>query len=168
MIQADEIILEQVDSTHKVIIDNIWQYYELESSSYTRTDVDISGRFTSLESFLDRVGLQDTFECGFIIRYRGHIAGLLIIGDEFINGKPIKEFSDIYVLPKYRGCGIASQLISTIILISEDTWLICVFRKDEKALAFWRNTFARLPFDSVVENIPPENIDLHEFIISKR
>lgn len=168
MIQAEEIILEQVDSMRKELIDNLWQYYELESSFYNLTDVDISGRFTSLNSFLERVDRQDTFEWGYIIKYNGHIAGLLIIGDEYIHGEAVKEFSDIYILPKYRGCGIASHIIRTTILNSDHAWLICVFRKDEKGLAFWRNAFVRLPFDSVVENIPSEIDDLHEFIINKR
>lgn len=164
----NEIKLEQVNSDNKSVIDNVWQFYELESSWYSKHDVNAQGRFNSLDGFLQRVGCEDAFEWGFIVKYYANIAGLLIIGDEHIKGRPIREFSDIYILPKYRGLGIATHLINTIILNSDNPWLICILRNDLKAINFWRTTFARLPFYSVYENIPPEIEDLHEFIVNDR
>lgn len=168
MISDIDIHIEPIDSTNKMLIDNLWQFYELESSFYSKADVDASGRFTSLSDFLAHVDSKYAFSWGYIVRYQAQIAGFLIISDDFLDGKPIREFSDIYVLPKYRGLGIATQLISTVIFSADHPWLICAFRADNKAVNFWRNVFERLPFDSVSENSPPEIADLHEFIINDR
>ncbi|MEN0038788.1 MAG: GNAT family N-acetyltransferase [Cellvibrio sp.] len=166
MIFEVEINLEPVDAANKSIIDNLWQFYEFESSFWSKEDVDTYGRYGSLADFLARVGTADTFDWGYIIKYQNQLVGFLIVADEYIGGKSIREFADIYILPKYRGLGIATQLIRTTILNSDHPWLICVFREDTNALNFWRNTFARLPFNSVRENLPPEIATLHEFIIN--
>jgi predicted acetyltransferase len=163
-----DITLEAVDNSNKLIIDRLWQFYELESTSYSKEDVDESARFSSLDGFFERLGTEREFDWGFIVRYKARIAGLLFIGNEYLAGKPIKEFSDIYILPKYRGIGISSFLIRKMILNSDHPWLICVFREDKAALGFWRNAFERLPFASVHENVPAEIPELHEFIVNDR
>lgn len=161
-----DIELEPVDLNNKGLIDNLWQYYELESSFWSKEDVDAAGRFASLEGFLARVGQPDSFDSGFIIKYQSQIAGFLIVSDEFLFGKPIREFSDIYVLPKYRGLGITSEVIRLTILKSDRPWMICVFRNDHNAQAFWRKAFARLPFSAIYENNPPEVGHFHEYIVN--
>jgi predicted acetyltransferase len=70
------------------------------------------------------------------------------------------------VLPRYRGRGVATEVIRQIVLDLPQPWLICVFREDRQALDFWRRAFERLPFSSVREVLPSEDPDLHEFIVN--
>ena len=148
------------------LLDNLWQFYELESSFWSEEDIDASGRFNSLAEFLGRLGDPDALDRANFICYDGHLAGLLIVGSQQLRGRAIREFADLYVLPKYRGLGIASAVVRQTVVASSHPWLICVFRKDSKALRFWERAFERLPFSSVRELLPPEYPELREFIVN--
>ncbi|MET4683126.1 GNAT family N-acetyltransferase [Brevundimonas faecalis] len=149
------------------LLDQIWQFYELESSFWSGNDTDDAGRFTSLSGFLSRLGQPDPFDWAYIIRYEGKLAGLLIVGHQNFGGRSIMEFADLYVLPKYRGKGVASEAIRQTMLSSNEPWLVCVFREDRQALAFWRAAFERLAFTSVREVLQPKDPELHEFIVNE-
>jgi len=159
--------LARVTRADAPLLDRIWQFYELESSSWSECDLDETGRFTSLSGFLERLGDPDSFDWAYLIRHEGQLAGLLLVGRQNFRGREIMEFADLYVLPKHRGKGIASEVLRQTVLASEEPWLICVFRKDQAALTFWRRAFERLPFSSVRESVPPEVLDLHEFIVNE-
>lgn len=159
--------LDRVLLADAALLDRIWQFYELESSLWSGNDLDETGRFTSLSDFLERLGDPDSFDWAYLIRYEGQLAGLLLVGHQNFRGRSIMEFADLYILPKYRGRGIASEVLRRTVLASDEPWLICVFREDQGALAFWRSAFERLPFSSVRESLPPEVPELHEFIVNE-
>ncbi|WP_426056440.1 hypothetical protein [Janthinobacterium sp. PSPC2-1] len=46
-------------------------------------------------------------------------------------------------------CGVALEVVRRVLLDSEQTWLVAMFRTDAAACAFWRQAFARLPFARV-------------------
>lgn len=159
--------LDRVSLADAALLDRIWQFYELESSLWSGDDLDETGRFTSLSGFLERLGDPHSFDWAYLIRYEGQLAGLLIVGHQNFHGRSIMEFADLYILPKYRGRGVASEVVRQTVLASDEPWLICVFREDRAALAFWHSAFERLPFSSVRESLPPEAPDLHEFIVNE-
>lgn len=160
------VTLTSVAPADAQLLDNLWQFYELESSFWSREDIDATGRFNSLAGFLGRLGDPDASQWGYLIHHDGHVAGLLLIGLQQLEERTIKEFADLYVLPKYRGLGIASEVIRQTVMASDHPWLICVFRDDGKALRFWERAFERLPFSSVRELLSQEYPDLREFIVN--
>lgn len=159
--------LDRVSLADAALLDRIWQFYELESSLWSGDDLDETGRFTSLSGFLERLGDPASFDWAYLIRHEGQLAGLLVVGRQNLCGRSIMEFADLYILPKYRGRGIASDVLRQTVLASQEAWLICVFREDHGALAFWRSAFERLPFASVREILPSEDPELHEFIVNE-
>ena len=61
----------------------------------------------------------------------------------------MQEFSDFFILKKYRRRGVALEVVRRVLLGSAQTWLVATFRADAHANAFWRQAFARLPFARV-------------------
>lgn len=163
---SSSVSLFRVTPEDAALLDRLWQFYELESSFWSGEDIDETGRFTSLNGFLERLGTPSPFDWAYLIRHEGQVAGLLLVGHQNLRGREIMEFADLYVLPKFRGRGIASEVLRQVLLSSGQPWLICVFRNDAQALAFWRRAFERLPFASVREEVPSEDPDLHEFIVN--
>ena len=161
------ITLARVAPADAELLDRLWQFYELESSFWSDENIDETGRFTSLNGFLDRLATPDPFDWAYLIRHEGHLAGLLLVGRQNLRNRSIMEFGDLYVLPKFRGRGIASEVVRRVVLDSGHPWLICVFRTDTRALGFWQRAFERLPFSSVHEEVPSENPNLHEFIVNE-
>lgn len=159
--------LTSVSPPDAQLLDNLWQFYELESSFWSQEDVDAEGRFNSLSGFLDDLGEANAIQSGYFIRHDGQLSGLLIVGRQQLQDREVKELSDLYVLPKFRGRGIASEIVRHVVLESDEPWLICVFRNDLNALRFWERAFERLAFSSVRELLPAEYPELREFIVNE-
>ena len=158
--------ITQMQPHEAVLLANLWQYYQLESSLREGLDVDSEGRFETPQGvFAEALNLENG-NSAHLVRCDGAVAGFLILLSAEIEGVPITEFADLFILPKYRGQGIASQVVEQVVLHSSRSWLIAVFRDDRKALAFWRSAFKRLPFHSVREVVPPELPQFHEFVVS--
>ena len=104
--------LIRVTPADAALLDRLWQFYELESSFWSGEDIDETGRFTSLDDFLERLGTPDPFDWAYLIRHEGQLAGLLLVGHQNLRGQSIMEFCDLYVLPRFRGRGIATELIA--------------------------------------------------------
>ena len=160
------VTLTPVSPADGPLLDNLWQFYELESSAWSREDIDANGRFNSLSEFLGQLGDADALQKGYFIRYEGNLAGLFIESLQQLQETTIKEFADIYVLPKFRRRGIASEVIRQTVLASEEPWLVGVFRDDLNAVRFWEHAFERLPFSSFRELLPPEYPELREFVVN--
>ncbi|MGY5775079.1 GNAT family N-acetyltransferase [Rhizobium sp. LEGMi135b] len=161
------ITLSRVAVSDAALLDNLWQFYELESSAWSQVDIAETGRFTSLHDFLDRLGDPDSFDWAYLIRHQKTVVGFLLVGFQNLHGQSIMEFADLYVMPKYRSQGIATEVIRQTVLASDHPWLICVFRDDQQALSFWRSAFKRLPFFSVREVLPPGDPDLLEIVVNE-
>jgi len=160
------ITLTRVSAGDAELLDRLWQFYELESSFWSGEDVDDTARFRSLDGFLQRLKSPDPFDEAWLIRSEGVLAGLVLVGQQRVRQRSIVEFADLYVLPKYRGRGIASEVVRRIVLDAGHPWLICVFRSDAKAKAFWTRAFERLPFATVHELVPSEDPEMHEYIVN--
>jgi predicted acetyltransferase len=152
---------------HMALLANLWQLYQFESSVREQLDVDAHGRFETPEHVFATVLAGERGNYGYLVLCDEAYAGFLILLSAEIEGKPITEFADFFVLPKYRGQGIASAVIEQVILRSRQAWLVAVFRDDLKAKSFWQAAFNRLPFTSCREIVPPELPDFHEFVVNE-
>jgi len=148
-------------------LSSMWQFYLFESSLRERLDVDSSGRFESPDEFFNDVAKSKDGSSGYLMHCDGYLAGFLILEPAMIEGKKITEFADLFVLPRYRGRGVATAVIQQVVISSTQPWLIAVFRDDISALSFWRNSFEKLAFSSIREIIPPEVPKFHEFVVNE-
>ncbi len=164
------ISLTRATPADATLLDNLWQFYELEASFWSGEDIDANGRFSTLSGFLGRLGDPDAFDWAYLIRQQGEVAGLLLVGHQNLRDgtiqRTILEFGDLYVLPKYRHQGIATEVIRQTILASDHPWLVCVFRDDQRALDFWHRAFQRLPFSTVRQVVPPDVPEFVEFVVN--
>ena len=83
------------------------------------------------------------------IEVDGELAGFYITEPAIAGQLPVQEFSDFFILKKYRRRGVALEVVRRVLLGSAQTWLVATFRADAAACAFWRQAFARLPFAQV-------------------
>jgi predicted acetyltransferase len=161
------LVLSRMQPSQAGLLGHLWQYYQLESSTREELDVDASGRFETPDQVFEVALRSEGRNSAHLVQFDGQVAGFLLLESAQIEGKDITEFADIYVLPRYRARGVASQVIEQVILRSSQPWLIAVFRDDVDALSFWRSAFERLPFTSVREVEPPELPEFHEFVINE-
>lgn len=156
-----------MQTSHSRLLANLWQYYQFESSVREQLDVDSAGRFEAPDEFFSKAPSFESESRAYLVQCDGAVAGFLVVDSAQIEGKSITEFADLFVLPRYRGRGVATYVIEQIILRSTEPWLVAIFRDDLQALAFWRGAFERIPFSSCREIIPPELSQFHEFIVNE-
>lgn len=161
------VALSRMQPSQVGLLRHLWQYYQLESSIREGLDVDASGRFETPDQVFEAALRSEGRNSAHLVCCDGQVAGFLLLESAQIEGKDITEFADLYVLPRYRGRGVASQVIAQVILRSSQPWLIAVFRDDFNALSFWRSAFKRIPFTSVREVEPPELPEFCEFVVNE-
>lgn len=151
----------------KTLLFRLLQLYYFDASRWSGEDILDTGLYECAEEGL--LGYLDPFaadaDAAFIIRVEGRPAGFVLVEHGDFEGGRMAEFADLFVLPKYRGHGLASAAIRHIVLASACPWLIAVFKKDADALRYWRNAFERLPFRTVRE--APGNDLFHHFVVNE-
>lgn len=162
-----KIELIPMQPSHLDALLNLWQYYQLESSVRDGLDVDSAGRFETPTDLFEQTLNAEITTKAYLVNCDAAVAGFLLTDPAEVEGRAMTEFADLFILPRYRGRGVATSVIEQIILASNKPWLIAVFRNDPAALAFWHSAFARLPFASVREIDPPEAPAFHEFVVQE-
>jgi len=169
--------LRPLDAARLPLFARLWQFYLYEASDRDALALDASGRFEWDEALFAGIAHGDGRDAdgarAWLLECDGETAGLLVTMDVRLAGAPIREFADLYVLPRWRGRGVASAVIRQVMLGSDGPdprprWLVAVFRNDPAALDFWRRVFARLPRAGWREVEPPEIAGFHEFVVDSR
>ena len=159
--------ISQMDTAHAGLLSNLWQYYQFDTSAREQLDIDGSGRFDTPEEVFRKALKSEDGNSAHLVRSNGVPVGFLVLQPAEIEGIPITEFADLFVLPKYRGRGVATAVVERVMISSAKPWLIAIFREDLNALNFWRSAFKRLPFSSCREIVPPELPEFHEFVVNE-
>ena len=131
------------------ILFRLLQLYYFESTRWSGEDIQDDGLYDSSEEGLANYMQGEDGVAAYLVRVDGHLAGFVLTERYEFEGEIVDELADLFVLPKYRGRGIATQLIERLILPAQHPWLIAVFRDDAEALRFWSGAFERLPFRSM-------------------
>lgn len=141
------------------------QLYYFDATRWSGEDILDTGLYDCAEAGV-RAYLEPSGEDrAYLLKVDGKVAGFVLVEQIDFEGGRIAEFADLFVLPKYRGRGLASEAVRQIVLASGHSWLIAVFRGDEEALRYWRNAFTRLPFRSVRE--APASEAFHLFVVNE-
>lgn len=126
----------------------LFQLYCYENTAWSGEDVLADGRYdvcdAGLAEYVHAPGHMAVW-----IEVDGALAGFFVTEPGMAGALPVQEFSDFFILQKYRRRGLALEVVRRVLLDSAQTWLVAMFRADAHANAFWRQAFARLPFARV-------------------
>ncbi|MDO8069807.1 GNAT family N-acetyltransferase [Janthinobacterium sp. SUN206] len=126
----------------------LFQLYCYDNASWSGEALLADGRYdvcdAGLASYVHAAGHTASW-----IEVDGELAGFFLTEPGMAGELPVQEFSDFFILKKYRRRGVALEVVRRVLLDSAQTWLVATFRDDAAACAFWRHAFARLPFARV-------------------
>lgn len=126
------------------------QLYYFEATRWSGEDMAADGLYESDPAGVRSYLAPDGPDHAWIFRIDGQVCGCALVDEVDVDGTLAPELADLFVLPKYRGRGVADAAIRTIVLSGTRTWLIAMFKQDLDAQRYWASAFARLPFASVV------------------
>ncbi|MDN2718755.1 GNAT family N-acetyltransferase [Janthinobacterium sp. SUN120] len=126
----------------------LFQLYCYDNSAWSGEALLADGRYdvcdAGLASYVHAAGHTASW-----IEVDGELAGFFLTEPGMAGELPVQEFSDFFILKKYRRRGVALEVLRRVLLDSAQAWLVATFRDDAAACAFWRHAFARLPFARV-------------------
>ncbi|MCX4028066.1 GNAT family N-acetyltransferase [Spartinivicinus marinus] len=161
-------------SIKKVITENfaafkmLWQFYEYDRSYYSKEDLELDGTFDIDEEFFLDIATGKEEGEAYLLYFNDMLCGFVFIEPTEIAGQEIPELADIFILPKYRGKGLAYLVLKQLMFKSPMAWHIAIYKDDKKARTFWQHAFKRLPFKSVDKIEPSEAEGFQEFIVEIR
>jgi predicted acetyltransferase len=157
--------IERATHDDGALLFRLLQLYYFEATHWSGEDLLPGGLYdcdpNGLASYFDPHGA----DAAWLLKVDGKPAGFVLVETIPFEGGQIREFADLFVLPKYRRLGLAEAATRHIVLDTEAAWLFAVFRKDVRALQYWQGAFARLPFQSVQPG--PHDDEFHLFIINR-
>jgi predicted acetyltransferase len=134
--------IDRASAADEPVFMRLFQLYFHDFSDWSGEDVDDQGRFDAWDP---GTFAADSGSTAHLLRMDGRLAGFLVVETVDTPGGPMTEFADLFVLRKYRGGGVAMEVVRRMMVGSGHPWLVAVFRRDAQALAFWQKAFARLP-----------------------
>ncbi|MEG0882379.1 MAG: hypothetical protein RSH52_14060 [Janthinobacterium sp.] len=126
----------------------LFQLYCYDNAAWSGEDVLADGRYDVCDAGLAEY-VRAPGHTAHWIEVDGALAGFYITEPGMAGELAVREFSDFFILKKYRRRGVALEVVRRVLLDSAQTWLVATFRADAHACAFWRQAFARLPFARV-------------------
>ena len=142
------ITLRPIVAGEEAALARLFQLYCYDNSGWSGEALPADGRYdvcdASLATYVHAAGHTAHW-----IEVDGELAGFYITEPAMAGAVPVQEFSDFFILKKYRRRGVALEVVRRVLLGSAQTWMVAMFRDDAAATAFWRQVFARLPFAGV-------------------
>ncbi|WP_215404996.1 GNAT family N-acetyltransferase [Janthinobacterium sp. JC611] len=126
----------------------LFQLYCYDNAAWSGEDVLADGRYDVCDAGLAEY-VHAPGHTAHWIEVDGALAGFYVTEPGMAGELAVREFSDFFILKKYRRRGLALEVVRRVLLDSAQTWLVATFRADADACAFWRQAFARLPFARV-------------------
>ena len=131
-----KIMLKRVVTDTESVLINLMEKYEYEFSQYHHWDVHGNGLFDCYyeEEYREENGKY----AAFLIEANGKLAGFVMIGDG-ISGdrKTDYQVNELFVMHKYRRCGIGKQVLLEILGAYKGTWQVNYHANNIASACFW-------------------------------
>ena len=156
---APNLTLRAIAPGEEVALAQLFQLYCYDNTAWSGEDVLADGRYDVCDAGLAEY-VHAPGHTAVWIEVDGALAGFFLTEPGMAGTLPVREFSDFFILQKYRRRGLALEVVRRVLLDSDTPWLVAMFRADTRANAFWRQAFARLPFARIT---PWDDASLPQF-----
>ena len=134
-------ILLKASEEHKIVIQNLMQFYIYDFSEYVRYDVEDNGLFVpypDLQSYWE----GDNNKFPYIIKKRDRYVGFVLV--KFISSKDRSYFSiaEFFILKKYRHEGIGKAIAIKVFNLHRGQWEVYQKDKNKPAQIFWNKVIS--------------------------
>ena len=128
--------LLQASNDHKIVIQNLIQFYIYDFSEYVRYDVEDNGLFAPYPDLND-YWKEDNNKFPYIIKRNDKYVGFVFV--KFISSKHRSYFSiaEFFILKKYRREGIGKAIAIKVFNLHKGQWEVYQKDSNKPAQIFW-------------------------------
>ena len=131
-----DLTLLQATNDHKIVIENLMQFYIYDFSEYVRYDVEDNGLFAPYPDLND-YWKEDNNKFPYIIKKGDKYVGFVFV--KFISSKDRSYFSiaEFFILKKYRHEGIGKAIAIKVFNLHKGQWEVYQKDSNKPAQIFW-------------------------------
>lgn len=132
--------LLQASNDHKIVMQNLMQFYIYDFSEYVRYDVEDNGLFAP---YPDLNGYwEDDNKFPYIIKKNDKYLGFVLV--KFVSSKDRNYFSmsEFFVLRKYRHEGIGKAIAIKVFNLHKGQWEVYQKDSNKPAQIFWNKVIS--------------------------
>jgi predicted acetyltransferase len=129
------LILLDASKEHKIVIENLMQFYMYDFSEYVKCDVEDNGLFAPYLDLKDYWEGDNKFP--YLIKKNDKYVGFVLI--KYINSKKRSYFSmaEFFILKKYRREGIGKAIAIKAFNLHKGQWEVYQKDSNKPAQIFW-------------------------------
>lgn len=129
-------ILLKASEEHKIVIQNLMQYYIYDFSEYIKYDVEDNGLFAPYPNLMD-YWERDEDKFPYVIKMNDKYVGFVLV--KFINsiGRNYFSIAEFFILKKYRREGIGKAIAIKIFDLHRGHWEVSQRNSNKPAQKFW-------------------------------
>jgi predicted acetyltransferase len=133
--------LLQASNDHKIVIQNLMQFYIYDFSEYVRYDVEDNGLFAPYPDLKD-YWEGDNNKFPYIIKRNDKYVGFVLV--KFISSKDRSYFSiaEFFILKKYRHEGIGKAIAIKVFNLHKGQWEVYQKDSNKPAQIFWNKVIS--------------------------
>ena len=133
--------LLQASNEHKIVIQNLMQFYIYDFSEFIRYDVEDNGLFATYPDLND-YWKPDNNKFPYIIKKDDKYAGFVLV--KFVSSEDRSFFSmaEFYILKRYRKEGIGKAIALRIFELHKGHWEVFQKESNKPAQLFWNKVIS--------------------------
>jgi predicted acetyltransferase len=134
------ITLLQASNDHKIVMQNLMQFYIYDFSEYVRYDVEDNGLFAPYPDLNDYWEEDNKFP--YIIKKNDKYVGFVLV--KFVSSKDRNYFSiaEFFILKKYRHEGIGKAIAIKVFNLHKGQWEVYQKDSNKPAQIFWNKVIS--------------------------
>ncbi|UNK21045.1 GNAT family N-acetyltransferase [Paenibacillus sp. N3/727] len=138
-----------ITESEKTIFENLFNYYLCELSLYSLEEVGPDGKYEMED--IPQYYIDDRL-FPYLITVDNNVAGfILVVSPPYVSEGIDYSVQELFVLPKYRGTGIAKKATMHIFKQFKGHYNIGMFRTNTRAVNFWTHLLSSLDVDVQID-----------------
>jgi predicted acetyltransferase len=135
-------ILLKASEEHKIVVQNLMQYYIYDFSEYIKYDVEDYGLFAPYPNLMD-YWERDNNKFPYVIKMNDKYIGFVLV--ELINSINRSYFSiaEFFILKKYRREGIGKAIAIKVFDLHKGQWEVYQKNSNKPAQTFWNSVISK-------------------------
>jgi predicted acetyltransferase len=135
-------ILLKASEEHKIIIQNLMQYYIYDFSEYIKYDVEDNGSFAPYSNLID-YWEGDNNKFPYVIKMNDKYVGFVLVKLINLIDRSYFSIAEFFILKKYRREGIGKAVAIRVFNLHRGQWEVYQKNSNKPAQIFWNKVISK-------------------------
>jgi predicted acetyltransferase len=145
-------ILLKASDEHKIVIQNLMQYYIYDFSEYIKYDVEDNGLFAPYPNLMD-YWERDNNKFPYVIKMNDKYVGFVLVKLNNSIDRNYFSIAEFFILKKYRREGIGKAIAIEVFNLHKGHWEVYQKDSNKSAQLFWKKVISEYTKEQFKERL---------------